>query len=551
MGAGVTRAPLAVRPWQPRSALELERANKVVDGFFRKHLTHTKGRWRKRPFDVLPWEEHQVLRPLFGRLRADGTRQYRGAWVEVGKKSGKSELAAGIGLNCLLNDREPAAEVYIGAVDSDQAGLIFTAAAAMVRASPKLRSRCEILTSRKRILVTSGPAEGSVLEALASDADSADGKSPSCVIFDEVHRYKNRDFYDTLIRSTAAREQPLVIRLTTAGTDLESLGGKEHEYARRVLEGIVEDPELLVVIWAAQREADFRDWRSWREANPSIGTTVSWEYFEAEARKAAEDPSQENSFRRFHLNQWVSQESRWMPMDKWRAAGGRWSQQQLVDELKRAACWGGLDLSQTRDLSSAGFILPPQQGSDVFKVLWRFWMPEENVEAASRRDHVDYGLWIRDGWIRTTPGEAIDYDTIERDLRADALRFGLQALAYDPTFAWQLAQHLMAAGIEMYAVRQGYETMSSPTADMLELVKKRRFEHGNNPVATWMADNMVVEQDSIGRWRPSKRRATSRIDGIVAAIMGLYVTELALYGDAGPQEATLVYDDPVVISPHI
>lgn len=546
----MTRTPLAIKPWRPRNAAEAAAAKRPLQ-FFERHLTHTKGRWVKRPFNVLAWQREQVLRPLFGRLRRDGTRQYRKAWIEVGKKSGKSELAAGIGLHQLLNDKEPMAEVYIGAMDRDQAGQIFNAAAQMVRASPKLRSVCRVLTSVKRIIVVSGPQAGSFLEALAADADSADGKSPSCIIFDEVHRYKGRDFYDTLIRSTAAREQPLVICLTTAGTDLESLGGKEHEYARQVLEGFIEDPELLVVIWAAAEGADILDWRAWRDANPSIGETVSWEYFEAEARKASEDPSNENSFRRFHLNQWVAQESRWMPMRSWDASAGSLDQAALLEQLKVWPSYGGLDLSQTRDLTALCLVMPPADTASEFRALWRFWMPEENIDRASKRDHVRYDLWVRDMWIRPTPGESIDYDTIEHDVRADCLRWPVQAIAYDPTFAWQLAQHLMAAGVQMLAIRQGFETMASPTADLLDLVKKRRFCHGGNPVARWMADNTVVEQDSLGRWRPSKRKATRRIDGIVAAIMGLDLCERATYGEAEAQEGVLVYNDPVQISPHI
>lgn len=547
----VIRQALTVKDWRPRNEAERLAGEKPCT-FFRRYLTHTKGRWAKKPFNLLRWQTEQLLRPLFGRLKRDGTRQYRKVWVEVGKKSGKSEIAAGIALHCLLNDKEPMAEVYIGAMDRDQAGLIFNAAAAMVLQSPKLKSRCKVIRSIKRIEVTSGPQAGSFLEALAADADSADGKSPSCLIFDEVHRYKHRDFYDTLIESQSAREQPIVVCLTTAGTDLETLGGTEHLYAQQVLDGVIEDPELLIVLWAAPREADFKDWRTWAQACPSIGETVTWEWLESRARKASEDPSTENSFRRFYLNQWVAQESRWMPMDRWDASAGPLSHDALIEQVfKVQPSFGGLDLSQTRDLTALSLIVGPQSEQDAFRIMWRFWLPEENIDRASKRDHVRYDIWVRDGWIRTTPGDSIDYDTIERDVRADTLRFPIQTIAYDPTFAFQLAQHLMNAGVEMYAMRQGFEAMSNPTAEMLSLAKQRRLAHAANPVARWMMDNMMVEQDSIGRWRPSKRKATGRIDGIVAGIMALYVAELALYGDKGPQEETYIYDDPVQISPHI
>ena len=544
--------PLPVKPWRPRNKAEAAAAARAT-GFFDTYLTHTKGKWARQPFHLLPWEAEQVVRPLFGRLRPDGLRQYRHFWIEVGKKSGKSEIAAGIGLKGLLADDEPMAEVYIGAEDRDQAGLIFNAAATMVRQNPVLRKRCRVLTSTKRILVVEGRQAGSFLEALANDADSADGKSPSMLLFDEVHRYKNREFYDTLIRSTAAREQPIIGRFTTAGTDPESMAWSEHEYARQVLEGIIDDPEFLTVIYAAPQGGDIRSPKYWQAANPSIGHTVQVSYFEQESRKAAEDPANENSFRRFHGNEWVSQESRWMPMDRWDASAGPLQREGIAEALKIAACWGGLDLSQTRDLTALVLVGAPAQDGGGFPALMRSWIPEENVQRASKRDGVRYEQWIEQGWLSTTPGDTIDYGTIERAVRADALRFPIQEIAFDPTYAWQMAQQLTAAGLVMVPVRQGFESMAGPTADLLQIVKERRFHHAGNPVLRWMADNTVVEQDSIGRWRPSKRKAKKRIDGIVASIMALRQAFLALYGapDDSETEEQVEYSDEVEISPHI
>lgn len=543
--------PLPVKPWRPRNEDERRAADRAT-GFFSTFLHHTKGKWARQPFNLLPWESEQVIRPLYGRLNRDGTRQFRRVWLEVGKKSGKSELAAGIALKGLLADDEPMAEVYIGAADKDQAARIFLAAARMVRLSPQLSKRCRILMSTKRILVVDGAQEGSFLEAIASDADSADGASPSHLIFDEVHRYKNREFYDTLIRSTAAREQPVVVNLTTAGWDVESMAWVEHEYARQVIEGRIDDPEMLAVIYAAKPGGDIRSPKYWQAANPSIGHTVQVSYFEQESRKALEDPANENSFRRFHGNEWVAQFSRWMPMDKWDASAGILQPPGIARALEKLPTWGGLDLSQTSDLTALVLIGAPTEQHPRFPVLCRFWIPEENVEKATRRDKVDYRRWVADGWLATTPGDTIDYATVERQVRIDALRYNIQSIAFDPTFAWQMAQQLTAAGILMEPVRQGFEAMAGPTADLLKLVKERGFEHASNPILRWMADNTVVEQDSIGRWRPSKRKAKKRIDGIVAAIMGLKVAYTALYGAPAEEEGgTVIYDDPVEISPHI
>ena len=540
-----------MRRWKPRNVKERAAADRAVT-FISRYLRHTKGVWAGVPFDLLPWEEQEVVRPIFGGLRPDGARRIRMAWVEVAKKSGKSEIAAAIAATLLFADDERMGEIYGAARDRDQASIVFNVLAEMVKKSPALAARAQIIRSTKRILVTKGASAGSFYQALAADSDSADGVNPSGIIFDEVHRQPNRRLWDVLNDSTAARRQPLVFAITTAGYDRESLAWQEHEYARKVLEGNLDDPTFWPVIYAAAPDDDFRDPKAWKKASPSLGITVPLEFYEQHAKRAEQEPAYENTFRRFFLNQWVAQEERWMPMEAWDKSAGILGAKELEAQLANNGCFAALDLSQQRDLTALSLIFPPYSDpqSGEYRMLTKFWIPAENVEARIRQDGVPYDVWIREGWIKTTPGNVLDYATIERDVRAEGMRYGIQEIAFDPHFAWQMAQQLAGAGYVMVPFRQGFETMSTPTADLLSLVRERRLLHGGNPVLRWMADNVVVEQDVGGRWRPSKRKSTKRIDGIVAAIMALDRAERHLFGDEQePDEDLLVYDDPVTIGP--
>lgn len=541
-----------MRPrWKPRNAKEKAAADRAV-AFFTQYLRHTKGKWAGVPFSLLPWQEHEVIRPIFGTLRPDGARQIKMAWVEVAKKSGKSEIGAGIALQGLFADDEPMAEVYSVARDRDQASIVFNVAARMVEKSPALNKRARVIRSTKRIIVTKGVCEGSFYQALAADSDSADGVNPSRIIYDEVHRARNRELWDVLNDSMVARAQGLLFAITTAGYDRESLAWQEHEYARKVLEGIIEDPSFLAVIYAADAEDDFRDPAAWKKASPSLGITVPIEYYAEKAKRAVEEPAYENTFRRFFLNQWVAQESRWMPMVAWDKSAGPVDARALEAQLQNGGCFAALDLSQTRDLTALHLIFPPYDDpmSGPFRSLSWFWMPEENIAARVRSDQAPYDVWAREGWIRATPGNTVDYETVERDIRKIGMQFAVREIAFDPAYAHMLSQRLAGAGYVMIPIRQAFETMSSPTADLLQLVKDGRFRHGGNPVLRWMADNVVVEQDASGRWRPSKRKSTKRIDGIVAGIMALDRAERHLYGDQDDGDDLLVYDDPVTIGPN-
>jgi phage terminase large subunit-like protein len=489
-----------------------EEAADLAVTFFPRFLEHVKAEWAGRPFDLDDWQKEQIVRPLFGWKRPDGTRRYRTVYVEVPRKNGKSTLGAGIALILLYADHEPGAEVYSAAADRDQAAIVFDLAKSMVQASPDLSSRSEVY--RRSIVV---PRTGSAYHVLSADVKTKHGKNAHGVIFDELHAQPNRELWDVLTTSTGARRQPVVLAITTAGYDRESICWEVHDYASKVRDGVIQDDSFLPVIYGAALEEDWRDQKVWQRVNPGLGVSVKLDYLEQEARKAAETPSYQNTFRRLHMNQWTQQNTRWIDLTVWDACGG------AVDPeaLRGRGCYAGLDLSTTTDIAALVLLFPPIEGDNQFHALPFFWVPEETVAKRSRRDQVPYDAWVRDGFIEATEGNVADYDVIRKRINELLERYELREVAVDRWNASQITSQLVSDGVTMVPFGQGYRDMSAPTKELEKLLLSKRLRHSGNPVLRWMADNVSVRQDPAGNLKPDKAKSTGRIDGIVALIMAL------------------------------
>lgn len=507
-------------------------AQEAVD-WFPRYLRHTKGPWQGVPFELLPWQE-DIIRRLYGTVKADGTRQYRQAYVEVPKKNGKSELAGGVALKSLLNDHEKGAEVYSAAADREQASIVFNVAANMVRLNPVLGQRCKIIDSTKRIVHNTNL--GAFYRVLSSDVKTKHGFNSHAVVFDELHTQPNRDLWDVLTKfSGAARPQPLVFVITTAGYDRNSICWDRHDYALKVISGVVKDPTFLAVVYHAEDSEDWTDEKVWEKANPSIGHILRLDDFRADCTAAQESPADENIFRRLRLNQWTKQETRWLPMEKWlHECNGPVDE----EELKAVPCWAGLDLASTEDI--AAFVMAfIHEG--LVKLMCRFWIPKDNIEKRSKNHGVHYEDWVRKGYIVATEGASISFDRIEKDIIELADVYDIQGIAIDPHNATATYQHLEAAGLEALLLRQGFGQMNEPTKELLRLVLGGLLRHGDNPVLTWMADNLVVITNEDLEVRPAKKRSTEKIDGISATVNALSLLKL----HETPQRS--VYEDRGVV----
>ena len=485
------------------------RAAERVRTFFTKFLRHSKGQWAGQPFALLDWQWREVVAPLFGWKRADGTRRYRRAYIEVPKKNGKSALFSGLSLYLLAADGEPGAEIYSAAVDRDQASIVFNEAANMVEVSSQLSSRLSVVRSTKRIVM---PRTRSFYKALSADVPAKEGINAHAILIDELHAQKTRQLWDTLRYAGAARRQPLHLSITTAGFDRHSICWEQHDYAEKVLDGTIEDSSFLSFIAAAGAEDDWTNTEVWQKANPSFGITISAEQFAEDCREAQESPAKENSFRRYRLNQWTEQEVRWLSMEKWDACSAS------LGDLQGRECYAGLDLSSTTDITALVLVFPSE---DRYDVLPLFWVPEEGARQRERRDRVPYLQWIREGHIEATPGEVIDYDRIRTRINELGQQYQIREIAIDRWNATQLATQLEGDGFEMVAFGQGYASMNWPCKKLEELVLGGKIAHGGNPVLRWMAGNVSIEKDAADNWKPSKKKSIERIDGIVALIMGV------------------------------
>ena len=495
-------------------AFDERKAQRVVR--FIEALRHTKGEFHGQPFHLLPWQE-KVIRDVFGTVRDDDPtmRQYTTAYIEIPKKNGKSELGAAIALNMLINDDEWKAEVYSCASDRQQAAIVFDVAVDMVRQSPALMKRVKIIPSTRRMIYQ---PTGSIYQVLSSEVATKHGLNVSACIFDELHTQPTRALYDVMTQGSGdARRQPLWFLLTTAGTDRNSICWEVHQKALDVLEGRKIDPRFYPVLFGLPDDADWTSEENWYRANPSLDHTITIDKVRDAFRKAQETPADENQFRQLRLNQWVKQSVRWMPMDKWDECGG------VVDPyaLEGRACYAGLDLSSTSDLTALVLAFPPTSEDEPYIALPFFWLPEETLSLRVRRDHVPYDQWARRGFIRTTEGNVVHYGFIERFICELGERYDIREIAHDRWNATMMVQTLEDDGFTMVPFGQGFRDMSPPTKELMRLVLEHRLCHGGHPVLRWNMDNAYVRTDPAGNLKLDKEKSTEKVDGAVALVMAL------------------------------
>jgi len=502
---------LAQKFMLPTSHYDKPAADRVVA--FISELRHTKGEWEGQRFYLLPWQE-EIIRTLFGVIGADGYRQFRTCYITLAKKGGKTSLAAAVALYMLAADKESGAEIYSCAADRQQASLVYREAAAMARASPALNKRLRILDSQKRIVYT---ATNSFYQVLSSEAYSHHGINPHAVLFDETH-VADREMFRVMTQgSSDARRQPLHLFISTAGNNTNSVGYELHQKAVDIRDRRKSDPSFLPVIFQLDEGDDWEDPKNCIKANPSLGQTFSVESLQRACDSAKQNPAELNSFLQLRLNIWTKQTVRWMPMDKWDTCAG------AVDEksLEGRICYAGLDLSSTNDITALVLVFPPTDDEDKYTVLPYFWLPEDTVSQRIRRDSVQYDLWARQDFLKTTEGNVVDYAFIEKFVEELGTRFDIREIVYDRWGASQMSQNLERLGFTVVPFGQGYISMSPPSKDLYQLVMEKKIRHACHPVLDWNMGNVIIDQDAAGNIKPNKQKSTEKIDGAVALVMGL------------------------------
>ena len=502
-----------------------------------------------RPFVLSDWQQF-IVGSLFGWKGPDGYRRCRTAYIECAKGNGKSPLAAGIGLYGLMADGELAAEVYAAAVTREQASIMFRDAKRMAEGSPVLASRLDIGEHNIAHLKS-----GSFLRAISSERRGLDGKRVHIGLLDEIHEHPTAVVVDKMRAGTKGRKQGLLFEITNSGYDRTTVCWHHHEYSEKVLLGIVEDDTWFAFICtldackscAASGKTqpvdgcpkcnDWRDEAVWIKANPNLDVSVPRKYLREQVHEAEGMPTKANLVKRLNFCLWTEQAERVIPMDKWDACRRPIN----MASLHGRACYGGLDIGATSDFTAFELLFPhddseqlevpfdalkPELGKKQimrrsYSLLSWFWLPERPVKRDSKtQDTLD--VWRRQGLIRTTPGDAVDYDQVLDDVLEIVKPFGLAGVAFDRGFqGGQMGTNLMKHfGDLVIQFPQGIISMNAPFREMLELLKAGRLHHDGNPVLRWMASNTAAETRG-GLTKPSKDHSSEKIDGITAAIMAL------------------------------
>lgn len=490
---------------------DLDAAYRAVN-FGPRLLKHVKGAKGGQPIELEEWQA-ALIACMFGWKRPDGTRRFRTVYLEVPRGNGKSTLCVIIVGILLYIDDEPGADIFSAAGSRDQAREVFGPFKLNVLGNPDLSAVSQPYQNSVTRLDDSTGLPIGVYKAISADADFQHGGSPHGIIFDELHVQPNRDLWDVLETGKIKRRQPLTVAITTAGFDRHSICYEQHEYAEKVRDGLVKDPEFLPAIYAAKKGADWRDPQTWRDANPNIDVSIMEADLAKECAKAMEMPSFENTFKRLHLNIWTEADVRWLTNDKWQLGD------EELPDLSGAECWGGMDLSSTTDLSAFVLAFKRPEGGLYLK-CW-LWAPEERARQRAKRDRAPYLEWAAQGFLKLTPGNVVDYDVVRADVNEIGKQYNIKEIAIDRWNATQVTSQLMGDGFEMALHGQGYASMSGPAKEFEALVFSGAIQHGGNPALAWMASNVAIEQDAAGNIKPSKKKSTERIDGIVAAVMAV------------------------------
>lgn len=465
-----------------------------------------------KPFDLQAWQADPI-RKLFGTITPEGIRQYKTLLLMLPRKQGKTQLIAAVATYLLLGEPKTGQSIVCAAADIDQASHLFKKVVEMIEADPYLSKQVIILHGRRTI---TAKRSGNTLKVVSSEGRRQLGLNPSVVIIDELLAQPDRRLYDALLSAQAARKEPLVILISTAGNSKDTLVGTEYDYGKKVEADPSINPTYLPVIFEAQATDDWSDEAVWHKAMPALGSFVGIDYFRDAYRKAKDSPPDEAAFKQYYLNMWISAESKWINQVKWSVCGMHtFDPKQL---LGRKSFWG-LDLSNTSDVTALVGIFPMDDGT--FRVLPHFWIPENYAIAKDRKGGTKYKSWNEKGLITFTSGDEIDYPLIEEQIPIILKNYKCKQVFTDPYNATSTIQRLTTLRIPVSRYRQGWQSMNDPIKYTGVLISKGQLHHNNHAVLDWMARNVVVNRDQQDNYTFDKLHSDDKIDGIVALTMGV------------------------------
>lgn len=491
-----------------RHPFDVEKAKRVLD-FYPDFIRHVKGKLAGQPYELSDWEAF-ILINIFGFVDDKGNRRFKWAYIEVARKNSKSTFCSGIALYMTAFDMEGGAEVYSAATTRDQARIVFGDAQNMVRKSPPLK---KVFGVHK--LNIHHMKSASKFEPLSSDAQTLDGLNIHCAIMDEVHAHKTREVWDVVETALSAREQPLMLAITTAGFNKQGIGYEQRGYVTKLLEKTAEPNEAYFgIIFSIDEDDDPFDESNWIKANPNLGRSKRLADMQDLAKKAKEMPAARNNFLTKHLNVWVNAETAWLDMVKWEKLPERGS----IEHLKTLPCYIGMDLANKLDVAAVVAAFP--DGNNIH-FLCKFYLPENTIFAKSRTIGNMYDTWAKQGYLTLTDGDIIDHEYIEQDIREWLTQFDVKAVGFDPWGSTQMSIRLSEEGAPMVEIPQTVKNLSESMKEIEAKVISGELHKDKNPMMDWMASNIVVKLDRNENYFPNKEHADNKIDGMVALFMAV------------------------------
>ena len=491
-----------------------------VCAFIEKYLRVPEGAKVGQPIKLAEFQRKFILDVY------DNPAGTRRAYLAIARKNGKSALIACLLLAHLVGpEAKLNSQLVSGARSRDQAALVFALASKMVQLSPELSKLVRIVPSGKRLI---GLTMNTEFKALAAEGSTAHGLSPVFAILDEVGQVKGPqdDFVDAITTAQGAHDDPLLVAISTqAPTDADLFSVWLDDAERSA------DPSIVCHVYAAPEGCELDDEAAWKAANPALDLFRSRRDVEEQAAQAKRMPAAENTFRVLTLNQRVNMVSAFVSPGVWKLGNA------APDELD-GLVYGGLDLSATTDLTA--FLMTCRKNG-LLHVRAEFWMPQDSVAEATRRDRAPYDVWVKQGFLRTTPGKVIDYDFVARDIGAICSGLTIGKVGFDRWRMDRMKGALERQGVELplESFGQGYVSMS-PALDALEAdLLNGIVRHGGHPVLAMCAANAVAVPDPAGNRKLDKSKATGRIDGMVALAMAEGVEAMSI--EAAPFSP---WDDP-------
>jgi phage terminase large subunit-like protein len=483
--------------------------------FFPSCLVHSIGRWDGEPFDPSPWQKF-ILWSIFGWKGIDTKRRrYQRAYISVGRKNGKTTMAAGVPLYCMYFDDPPevGAQIYCAATKEEQAMLLWKESVRMLKRSPSLSGLATL--RHKRIILHE---LDSYFAPLGSDSDSTDGLNPHVVIKDELHawRERHRGLHEKLSTGGASREQPLEVIITTAGDDASTIWQEEDDYARKVVESVITgdiiDDRLFAFVARIDDDDDPFDEGCWEKANPNLHVSVNVDYLRMQANEARQKPTAFNSFVRYHCNRRVTSSERAIKPELWKAAARK---DPAIGE--NPWCHGGFDLGRSDDFSAIAVCWAWKDGDETrYHIRSRSF----TCKLSPMVEREPIRSWIRNDLIAMDDGNAVDFNEVQRAILQWHDEFTPATWAFDKTFAKQMAMALTNEhGLEMFEFTQGHRYYNEPVREFLRSLADGRITHDGDPVLTWQALNLTISRNPRDEWMPDKSDPKQKIDAMVAVLM--------------------------------